>query len=165
MNKKLPLIITAKGNGIGKWNGQKTIKDDTPNELISYPGITVEERKKQRMDSTFSRLRKTELIVKTKQNIQFEINSFTDPVISNLTINNPTINSLMIKNNLSKNDVLSAYRSGFILKKIKQELNILAGEYLDPPSAKIVIDRLNSEIEKSKIIIGKTAIKLNQLLP
>jgi hypothetical protein len=117
------------------------------------------------MDSTFSRLRKTELIIKTKQTIQFEINSYTDPVNSNLTITNPLIQSLITKNNLSKNDVLSAYRTGFILKKIKQELNILAGEYLDPPTAKIVIDRLNTEIEKSKVLIGKASIKLIQLLP
>ena len=165
MNKKLPLIISNKGNGIGKWNGQKTIKDENPNELNSYPGATETEKQQQRMDSTFSRLRKTELIIKTKQTILFEINSYTDPVSSNLSITNPTIQSLMTKNNLSKNDVLSAYRTGFILKKLKQELNILAGEYLDPPNAKIVIDRLNTEIEKSKITIGKTSIKLTQLLP
>jgi hypothetical protein len=165
MNKKLPLIISNKGNGIGKWNGQKTIKDENPNELNSYPGVTETEKQQQRMDSTFSRLRKTELIIKTKQTILFEINSYTDPVSSNLSITNPNIQSLMTKNNLSKNDVLSAYRTGFILKKLKQELNILAGEYLDPPNAKIVIDRLNTEIEKSKITIGKTSIKLTQLLP
>ncbi len=165
MNKKLPLIISNKGNGIGKWNGQKTIKDENPNELNSYPGATETEKQQQRMDSTFSRLRKTELIIKTKQTILFEINSYTDPVSSNLSITNPNIQSLMTKNNLSKNDVLSAYRTGFILKKLKQELNILAGEYLDPPNAKIVIDRLNTEIEKSKITIGKTSIKLTQLLP
>ena len=165
LNKKLPIIIIAKGNGIGKWNGQKTIKDETPNELLSYPGSSDIERKKNRMDSTFSRLRKTELIVKTKQTIQLEINSYTDPVNSNLSITNPAIITFMTKNNLSKNEILSAYRSAFVLKKIKQELNILAGEYLDPPTAKIVIDRLNSEIEKSKIYIGKTTIKLNQLLP
>ncbi len=165
MNKKLPLIISNKGNGIGKWNGQKTIKDENPNELNSYPGATETEKQQQRMDSTFSRLRKTELIIKTKQTILFEINSYTDPVSSNLSITNPNIQSLMTKNNLSKNDVLSAYRTGFILKKLKQELNILAGEYLDPPNTKIVIDRLNTEIEKSKITIGKTSIKLTQLLP
>ena len=165
MNKKLPLIISNKGNGIGKWNGQKTIKDENPNELNSYPGATETEKQQQRMDSTFSRLRKTELIIKTKQTILFEINSYTDPVSSNLSITNPNIQSLMTKNNLSKNDVLSAYRTGFVLKKLKQELNILAGEYLDPPNAKIVIDRLNTEIEKSKITIGKTSIKLTQLLP
>lgn len=165
MNKKLPLIISNKGNGIGKWNGQKTIKDENPNELNSYPGANETEKQQQRMDSTFSRLRKTELIIKTKQTILFEINSYTDPVSSNLSITNPNIQSLMTKNNLSKNDVLSAYRTGFVLKKLKQELNILAGEYLDPPNAKIVIDRLNTEIEKSKITIGKTSIKLTQLLP
>ncbi len=165
MNKKLPIIITAKGNGIGKWNGQKTIKDENPKELTNYPGVSETERQQQKMDSTFSRLRKTELIIKTKQTIQFEINSYTDPVNSNLTITNPLIQSLITKNNLSKNDVLSGYRTGFILKKIKQELNILAGEYLDPPTAKIVIDRLNTEIEKSKVLIGKASIKLIQLLP
>ena len=126
MNKKLPLIISNKGNGIGKWNGQKTIKDENPNELNSYPGATETEKQQQRMDSTFSRLRKTELIIKTKQTILFEINSYTDPVSSNLSITNPTIQSLMTKNNLSKNDVLSAYRTGFIFKKIKTRIKYIS---------------------------------------
>ncbi|NDF60554.1 MAG: hypothetical protein EB100_05685, partial [Crocinitomicaceae bacterium] len=147
LNKKLPIIISAKGNGIGKWNGQKTIKDENPKELTSYPGTTETERQAQRIDSSFSRLRKTELIIKTKRTISFEINSYTDPVNSNLSISNQTLQSFILKNNLSKNDILSALRSGYILKKIKQEFNILAGEYLDPPTAKIVIDRLNTEID------------------
>jgi hypothetical protein len=71
----------------------------------------------------------------------------------------------MEKYNLSKNEILSAYRSAFILKKMKMELNILAGEFLDKPTAKIVLDRLNAEVDKAKIQVGKTSFKISQLLP
>ena len=132
---------------------------------MSYPGSTPEARKASRMDSTYVRLRKSELIIKTKQNITFEVNSYTDPVSSNLDIDNPAILQAMEKYNLSKNEILSAYRSAFILKKMKMELNILAGEFLDKPTAKIVLDRLNAEVDKAKIQVGKTSFKISQLLP
>jgi hypothetical protein len=117
------------------------------------------------MDSAYVRLRKTELIIKTKENITFEVNSFTDPISSNLEIKNSSVLQAMGKYNLSKNEILSAYRSAFILKKMKLELNILAGEYLDKPTAKIVLDRLNTEVEKAKIQVGRTSFKLSQILP
>ena len=164
-NKKLPIIIKARGQGVGTWNGFKTVKAPNVGELNAYPGSTPEARKASRMDSTYVRLRKSELIIKTKQNITFEVNSYTDPVSSNLDIDNPAILQAMDKYNLSKNEILSAYRSAFILKKMKMELNILAGEYLDKPTAKIVLDRLNAEVDKAKIQVGKTSFKISQLLP
>lgn len=165
LNKKLPIYIKAKGNGVGMWNGFKTVKSPKVGELNTYPGSTPEARRDSRMDTSFVRLRKTELIIKTKNNITFEVNSFTDPVASNLEIKNPAILSAMDKYDFTKNDILSAYRTAFILKKMRQELNVLAGEYLDQHTAKIVLDRLNSEVDKAKIYVGKTSFKLKDLMP
>ena len=165
LNTKLPLIIKANGNGIGVWNGYKTIKNKQGEEIGSYPGITPEERLASRMDSSYARLRKTELIIKTKQYISFEVNSYTDPVASNLAISSQYIYQIMTKNKLSKNQVLSAYRSAFILKKIKHELSILAGEYLDRSAATAVVNRLNNEIDKTKIMIDGIPIKIGILVP
>jgi hypothetical protein len=165
LNTKLPLIIKANGNGIGVWNGYKTIKNKQGEETGSYPGITPEERLASRMDSSYARLRKTELIIKTKQYISFEVNSYTDPVASNLAISSQYIYQIMTKNKLSKNQVLSAYRSAFILKKIKHELSILAGEYLDRSAATAVVNRLNNEIDKTKIMIDGIPIKIGILVP
>jgi len=165
LNKKLPIYIKAKGNGVGMWNGLKTVKSPKVGELNAYPGSTAEARRDSRMDTAFVRLRRTELIIKTKNNITFEVNSFTDPVASNLEIKNPVILSAMEKYDLTKNDLLSAYRTAFILKKMRQEFNVLAGEYLDQQTAKIVLDRLNSEVDKAKIYVGKTSFKLKDLLP
>lgn len=163
MNKKLPIIMKVRGQGVGTWNGFKTVKAPDVRELNAYPGSTPEARRASRMDTTYLRLRKTELIIKTKNNITFEVNSYTDPVSSNLDIKNPSVLNAMQKYNLSKNDVLSAYRSAFILKKMRQELNILAGEYLDQQTAKIVLDRLNAEVDKAKVFIGKASFKVKEL--
>lgn len=163
LNKKLPIVMKVRGQGVGTWNGFKTVKAPNVRELSAYPGSTPEARKESRMDTTYMRLRKTELIIKTKNNITFEVNSYTDPVSSNLTISNPAVLAAMQKYELSKNDVLSAYRSAFILKKMRQELNILAGEYLDQQTAKIVLDRLNAEVDKAKVFIGKASFKVKEL--
>ncbi len=163
LNKKLPIVMKIRGQGVGTWNGFKTVKAPNVRELNAYPGSTPEARRASRMDTTYLRLRKTELIIKTKNNITFEVNSYTDPVSSNLDIKNPSVLNAMQKYNLSKNDVLSAYRSAFILKKMRQELNILAGEYLDQQTAKIVLDRLNAEVDKAKVFIGKASFKVKEL--
>jgi hypothetical protein len=163
MNKKLPIIMKVRGQGVGTWNGFKTVKAPNVRELNAYPGSTPEARRASRMDTTYLRLRKTELIIKTKNNITFEVNSYTDPVSSNLDIKNASVLNAMQKYNLSKNDVLSAYRSAFILKKMRQELNIIAGEYLDQQTAKIVLDRLNAEVDKAKVFIGKASFKVKEL--
>ena len=163
LNKKLPIVMKVRGQGVGTWNGFKTVKAPNVRELNAYPGSTPEARKASRMDTSYLRLRKTELIIKTKNNITFEVNSYTDPVSSNLDIKNATIINAMQKYDLSKNDILSAYRSAFILKKMRQELNILAGEYLDPQTAKIVLDRLNDEVDKAKVYIGKASFKVKEL--
>ncbi|TXI88140.1 MAG: hypothetical protein E6Q37_00675 [Crocinitomicaceae bacterium] len=159
-NKKNPFSVIARGQGIGKWNGVKTVKDRQAVELTSYPGNNQEEKQKARQDSTFVRLRKSEVFINLDRKIVLEINSFTDPVASNLAVSNSTLMELMKKYNLSKNQVLSAYRTAAILKQLNDELNVLAGEYLTRPTAKIVIDRLNSEISKTKITIGTVAVKL-----
>jgi hypothetical protein len=65
---------------------------------------------------------------------------------------------------LSKNDILSAYRSAAILHKLKIELNVLAGKYLTREKASLVIDRFNKEWAKTRISIGPTSIKLTDLM-
>lgn len=160
LDKKLPFTIKARGQGVGKWNGVQTVKDPLQEELSNYPG----DRNTSKMDSTFLRLRKSEILIHLNRGITLEVNSYTDPVKSNLTINNPEISAHMQRYGLNKNQVLSGIRSASILKRLGEELNILAGEYLDRPSAKIVIDRLNSEIANTKVYIGPAAFKIDQLL-
>jgi hypothetical protein len=162
-DKKTPFSIIARGQGIGKWNGIKTIRDKQAVEIENYPGETKEEQIASRMDTTFQRLRKSEVIINLNRKTLLEINSFTDPVASNLTISNEDILSSMKKYNLSKNQILSALRTVEILMQLKDELNVLAGTYLDRQTAKIVIDRLNNEIAKTKITVGKASFKINQL--
>jgi hypothetical protein len=95
--------------------------------------------------------------------IKLEINSFTDPVQSNISISNTEISAAMAKYKLSKNDVLSAYRTAEILRQLKTEVNVLAGKYLSREDAKIVIDRFNKQWAKTKISVGATSFKHEDL--
>lgn len=158
MDKKTEFCIVARGEGVGKWNGTQTVKDRKPKELSSYPGNASVTK----MDSTFQRLRRSELMIHVDRDICMEINSYTDPVKSNITIKD-NLSSAVNKYKLSKNDILSAYRTAAILTKAKSELNVLAGLYLTREQAKIVIDRLNKEIDKTKVSVGPTSFKLSDL--
>lgn len=155
LDKKVGFSIVARGQGIGTWDGCRTIKEYNPTELPSYPG--------SRSDSAMLRLRRSEMFIHLNRAIRVEINSYTDPVKSNIEISNAAITALMNKYKLSKNDVLSAMRTATILNKLKDEINLKAGTYLNREDAKLVIDRFNKEWLKTKITIGQTSIKLADL--
>jgi hypothetical protein len=154
-DKDKKLSIVARGQGIGEWNGVRTIKKEQAVEESTYKG--------SRMDSSYVRLRKSELFVQLNRDILIEVNSYTDPVVSNIQISNEQILALMSKYKLSKNDVLSAYRTWTIMQKLKEEVNVAAGMYLPRSRSKAVIDRFNKEWSKVKISMGATSIKMSDM--
>jgi len=159
LNKKMNFSIIARGQGIGEWNGNQTVKALNPKELSKYPSNSSVTK----MDSTFLRLRKSELMIHVQREIVVEVNSYTDPVKSNLKISSEDIRNAMTKYNLSENDILSAYRTASILKALKAEINLIAGKQLSRENAKIVIDRFNKEWEKCRVSVGATSFKISEL--
>lgn len=157
LEKDLPFDIIARGQGLGKWNGSRTIRDPKRDEIDRYPGTPGY----LKTDTTYTRLRRSELFVHMDRAITIEVNSYTDPVKSNLTITNPTILSAMTKYNLTKNDILSAYRTAAIISQFRKECNILAGQYMTREEASKIIDKLNKKIDKVKISVGRTSFKLS----
>lgn len=158
LERKMDFSIIARGQGVGKWNGAKTIKNYKPETLDRYPGNASVSK----MDTTFLRLRKSEVKVRIDRSIVLEVNSFTDPVRSSLNISNEVIQAAMAKYKLSKNDVLSAYRTASIMKALQQEINNLAGTYLSREDATAVIDRFNKTWKKTRISVGPTSFKLSE---
>jgi hypothetical protein len=104
-------------------------------------------------------------MIDVRRGILVEINSYTDPVKSNVVITNPELVEIMNKYKLSKNDLLSALRTATILLKFKTEVNVLAGSYLNREKAKIVIDRFNKEWVKTRVSVGATSFKISELKP
>lgn len=154
------ISFEIKGNGIGKWDGKKIMKDIDAIEQASYPGNSPEERLISRSSVEYKRLRKTELLLKADRNIAIKIESFTDPVVSNLVLKNAKFQDLIEKKKLSKNDILSAYRSVAVLNQLKLEFHILCSQYLQQDRAKIIIDNFNSSIEKSMIQVGNESLRM-----
>jgi hypothetical protein len=153
-DKKLQVI--ARGQGMGVWDGTRTIKQNDPEaiELSAYPT--------SKMDTNFVRLRKSEVLINLNRDVLLEINSFTDPVSSNIKVSNEEISKKMTTYKLTKNQILSAYRSATILFQLKEELNVLAGNYFNREESKKIIDKLNKEISKTKIVVGFTSIGLEE---
>ncbi|MBI2259289.1 MAG: hypothetical protein HYU67_10380 [Flavobacteriia bacterium] len=156
----LGVELDIEGNGVGLWDGFQVIEALDKTEIPTYPGNneSVKELSKKEM----SRLRISHCFIKVNRKVSIKINSFTDPVSSNLKFDSKNINELMIKNKLSSNQILSAYRSRSILLKLKEELNVLAGSYLPRDKAKICIDKLNREISRSKIKVDSFFISLDE---
>jgi hypothetical protein len=163
LNKKMILTVKGRGHGIGKWNGNGLVKDRHATELKSYPGNTREAQQESRMLEEFVRLRTSEVFIQLNHGIAIEVNSYTDPVVSNCTITNPEVLAFMQRYSLSKNDLLSAYRSAAVLNALRNELNVLAGTYLVREQAAVVIDRLNREFAKARITIGTSSLKITDL--
>ncbi len=160
LDKKKPFSTIVRGGGMGKWNGFQTVIDRKPEGLNSYPGNTKEDQFKSKMDSSFLRLRCSQVFIRVEREIQLEINSYTDPVSSNFTAVSESLCNKQATYKLSNNEMLSAYRSREVLLTLKKELNELAGAYLSREEAKIVIDRLNKEIDNVRIAVGRTSFPL-----
>ncbi|HTO37860.1 MAG TPA: hypothetical protein VL021_05505 [Brumimicrobium sp.] len=158
-DKKMDFNIIVRGGGVGKWKNGSVFIDYKQEELSQYPGKNDDERHAAKESEEFKQLRTTEVSVHIDRNILMQVNSFTDPVKSNFIPDNKKILSVMQQYNLSSNQVLSAYRAYSTLTALKYELNLLASEYLSQEKAAKVIDRLNKEIDKAKITVGKTSIK------
>lgn len=164
LDKKMPLQIVARGQGVGHWNGIRTVRAADRTEWDAYRGSTDEERASSRMDSTMIRLRRSEVNVTLNRGIFFEINTYTDPVKTNLRAQDPSVQSGVERYKLTGNDYLSALRSAAILLKLKSELNVLAGTYMTREEARIVIDRLNKAIDNTRVSCGPTSWKWQDLL-
>lgn len=159
-NKALSFTFEINGNGVGKMQNGELIKDPTPTELRSYPGSNSEEWKISRQQKEFSDLRKTVLYLKVDRMVNVKIDSYTDPVQSNLVVKSSRIQELINEGKISKNDALSAYRSLAVLNQLKLELNVQASKHLEPENAKRLIDQMNNAIEKSRVKIGNEYLRI-----
>lgn len=160
LDKKVEFNIIARGQGVGTYNGCVVVKNNKPEELSAYPGSTAEQRLASKMDSTFARLRRSEVYIQLDRKISLEVNSYTDPVVSNVVIPTNELKDIISKYRLSKNDALSVLRTAAILYRLKEEINVKAGTYMNREEAKIIIDRFNKEWNKVKIAVGPTSVRL-----
>lgn len=164
LDKKTPFEVISRGQGVGKWNGTMVVRATDRTEWNAYQGGTDEERLKAKMDSSNLRLRSTQVNIFLNRGILLEINTFTDPVKTNLKAADESIQAELNKYRLSGNDYLSALRTASVIQKLKTELNVLAGTYLSREEARIVIDRLNKQLDNVKVSCGPTSFKWQELL-
>ena len=160
LDKDVDFEIIARGNGVAEKVNEIVGKSSNVKELKAYPGRTPEERAKNREKEGFAELRLSEVFIQMGRVITLEVNSFTDPVVSNLAITDEDHLEKLNDNAWTKNDLLSVYRTEAILKKLKAELNVLASEYFTRAEAKVIIDRLNKQLAKTNIAIGSESLKV-----
>jgi hypothetical protein len=154
LDKNRPFSIIARGQGVGEWNGLRVMKANHPQEEQEKTATLNHD------DPELLRLRRSEIYVFLEREIHLEVSSYTDPRNSNIDQITPEMQKAMNAYGLSKNDLLSAYRTANIMRKLKEEINVLAGTYLDRERARNVIDRFNKEWSRVRISVGPTSFKL-----
>lgn len=157
LQKKPSFDAVGRGNGVGEWNGVQTVRAKDRAEWSAYGTVG-------KMDSSMIRLRTTQVNIFLNRGTLLEVNTFTDPVKTNLTPSNSNIQEQLQRYKLTGNDYLSALRSAAVIKQLKQELNVLAGAYLTREEAKIAIDRMNKEIDNMRVSVGPTSFSWQELL-
>lgn len=157
LDKKFKIETSFNGNGIGKWTGSGVVKDYQGREFDEYPTPA------HRDSLSFQRLRLNELMINVNRGIYIEINSFTDPVLSDFTVNNEKVNAIATEQKFTGNDVLTLYRCAQVAERARQELEMYAHQYLDEKDAKKAIKKINKAFKKAKIKVGNTSFKLTDL--
>jgi hypothetical protein len=155
LKNETPIVINANGFGVGEWNGFTVVKNPTPKEMNTYPT--------SRTDTTYARLRKTAMYIQTNHKLVIEIESFTDPVYSGISINNKALAEIASKNALSKNDILSGLRTKTVMLTFQDEYIKWVAQHYDANKARIIIDRFNNEIQKTRIRVGEINFKPKEL--
>lgn len=164
LDKKTPVTAVSRGQGVGSWNGLQTVRATDRTEWTAYHGGTPDEQAAARMEPEMARLRCSQVNVTLNRGIFIEVNTYTDPVKTNLKAENSSIQSGIDRYKLTGNDYLSALRTATIIQHLKSELNVLAGTYLSREDAKIVIDRLNKTLDGLRVSCGPTSWKWQELL-
>lgn len=155
--KKPEFEALGRGNGVGEWNGVQTVRAKERAEWAAYGTIG-------KMDSSMIRLRSTEVNIFLNRGTLLEVDTYTDPVKTNLTAKNTEIQEQLNRYKLTGNDYLSAMRTAVVIAQLKKELNVLAGTYLSREQATVVIDRMNKVIDGMRVAVGQTSFSWQELL-
>lgn len=124
LKMSLPATTTyasIRGNGIGIQT-ENGIEASKMHYIDSYPGSNQADKKRMKESKMFSDLRISKIhIYFLDSNLYIDINSYTDPVKSNIH-EKEEIKYLFKKNNVTGNEVLSALRSYYLFQEILNEI-------------------------------------------
>jgi hypothetical protein len=160
LEKKKPFRIQAIGGGIGKWNGFHTVSDSDAQSIASYTdqekAISAEPREVQRLNVT-------QVYGFTDRETILQVNSYTNLQKRDFTAMSAAVQSKMRANNWSENQVMTAYQTRTVLLALQNELNQAAYEFFPVAQAKMITKRLNAQIAKTKIQVGKESLTLKEM--
>lgn len=124
------LETTLVGNGIGRWETGKIMRDEKQTELDAYPGEQKEEQDAAKKAQAFKGLRTVLLSIEpAEKTIRVEIQSYTDPVKSNLTYRKTEWAEIKKQLSITDNQLLSVLRAFDLFEHLCTEMAIVA--YLD----------------------------------
>jgi len=83
--------------------------------------------------------------------------------MAGIEITNPKLQTLVTLKKVTKNDILTAYRTQTALTKFKTEFTSYVSKNLTVDESNKVIRKLNKSWAKIKVNIGTTSIKLTDL--
>ena len=131
--------IRGNGNGVKTENG---IQSSQMNDLDAYPGTSTADKMMMRESKMFSDLRMSAIhIYFIDSALYIDINSYTDPVKSNIH-KNDSLDFFFKNKNVTGNEVLSSLRSYFLFEEILNAIRSQCVKSLPVKSQKICLERV-----------------------
>lgn len=134
IDEQVGLEIELFGNGIGEKKGNEVTATEKQKEaeLKEYPGQTDEEKEQAKQSAEFKDLRYTHgHLYFTKRKLKISIQSFTDPVKSNVLNRSNNLSSFSKQHpELTGNEVLSALRTFAVYEQLLKKMTKISDEHL-----------------------------------
>lgn len=154
--------FSLNGKGIGMMTDNKIVKAEgkAAIELKAYPGKSEADRVRTRDSEAFKNLRFTGVKVRNTFGLTFEIESFTDPVQSQIYAK-PVLDSLgKLYPKVSQNEMLSAFRCFAMAEALVNQLTERIPMHANNDFKENArhVERLKFALENSYAHIGKTSV-------
>jgi hypothetical protein len=152
------IIFSLTGHGVGMMSNGKVVKAEgkAARELKAYPGKSAADQEASRNRDEFRQLRLTTAKVRNTFGLTFQLDSYTDPVVSNI-FTNPVADSLHQRYpNLSANEFLSAMRTFGVAELLVNALSDRIPSYArdDFNANADAIKRLRASLQESYVHVG-----------
>jgi hypothetical protein len=161
---KAALHYQLTGAGIGVKVGG-SIQPSVMPELPSYPGETDEERERSKQSEVFKPLRYTHVMMRQSANSLFvQVESYTDPVVSNFSKKLPSIENLRatIDPSLTDNQLLSVFRTYNTAEQFTKELWRAAYYNFTAKERITLMNEINQSLIQSVCTVGFKTLSYKQ---
>jgi hypothetical protein len=161
------ITLSLEGHGVGKiTDGAIAEAGKEVKELKAYPGKSAADREQSKQKDEFKLLRIGKVRIKNSSSLVIQVDSYTDPIISNILLNSINDSIASKYPGITANELLSAYRTMAIaetvINELKNKVSANVGDDFKRNAASIA--RLEKALKSAWVRVNKYAIPYSTYL-